>query len=241
MKLMGRTISGLVASLALTATVSAQVTIGTIGNAANGTTYPLGFSGGYTKFQQVYASTLFAAPLTISDISFYSKPGTQILQQGTFNFYFNTTTTAPGTVNTGNPLANETVANRKFFGTFAIGANVDAPSILSFTGTNAFTYNPAMGNLVLDIDFAPIGNFINSGRAAFDQYFDAQGAPVLVATSSDPQALFLVTAGGYGRGLVTTFGSNGGATAVVPEPSTVVLLTAGLAGMGLVGYRRRSV
>jgi len=236
----GRAFSGLVASAMIAATATAQVTIGTVGNAGSGTTYPLGFSGGYTKFQQVYAASLFTSPFSIGTVSFYSKPGTEILQQGTFNFYFNTTSTAPSAVNTGNPTANEMVANRSFFGTFVIGAGVDAPSVLSFTGTNAFNYNPASGNLVLDIDFAPIGNLVNSGRAAFDRYFDVPGT-TLVATSSDPQAFFGVTAGSRGSGLVTTFGPKAGGMAVVPEPSTVVLFSAGLAAMGLVGYRRRRV
>lgn len=237
MKFARSIISGLAMSAVMAATASAQVTIGAVGNAANGTTYPFGFSGGYTKFQQIYDASLFTAPLSIGSVSFYSKPGTQILQQGTFNFYFNTTTTAPVGVNTGNPGANEVVANRLFFGTFVIGANVDAPSVLTFTGTSAFSYNPAAGNLVLDVDFAPIGNFVNSGRAAFDQYFDEQGT-TKVATSSDPQALFGGTAGVRGRGLVTTFGAS--QIAVVPEPSTVLLMSAGLAAIVAVGARRRN-
>ena len=143
-------------------------------------------------------------------------------------------------MNTGNPTVNEVVASRALFKTFVIGAGVDAPSIFAFTGTNAFNYKPGNGKLVLNIDFAPIGNFINSGRVAFDRYFDVEGT-TLVATSSDPQTLFGVTAGTRGSGLVTTFSFYVGGSAVVPEPSTVVLLGAGLAAMEMLAYRRRKV
>jgi len=210
---------------------SAQVTIGTIGNAGTGSTYPFGFSGGYTKFQQVYSSTLFTSPLSIGTVSFYSKPGTQILQQGTYNFYFNRTATAPANVNTGNPSANET-GPRQFFGTYTIGANVDAPDVLSFAGATYF-YDPTGGNLVLDVDFTPIGNLVNSGRAAFDRYFDVQGT-TLVATSSDAQAFFGTTAGSRGSGLVTTFGPS----TTVPEPSTIAFVAAGLAAVFVLKRRR---
>ena len=235
MNLIKRGTALIAASTIALAGASAQTTIGVVGNGANGNTYPLGFSGGYSKFQQVYNASLFSGPLSFNNISFYSKPGTQILQQGTFNFYLNTTSVDPTAMNYGSPTANENVANRQFFGTYTVGANIDAPAVVSFAG-NTFNYNPAAGNLVLDIDFTYVGNFINQNRAAFDSYFDPR-----VSTASDPQALFGSTAGSKGAGLVTTFASGGVNTfAVVPEPSSVLLVGAGLLSLLVVARKRKS-
>lgn len=227
------------ASMLTAASLSAQVTVGVIGNGANGTTYPFGSSAGYTQFQQVYASSFFTSPLDIGAISFYSKPGTQILQQGTYNLSFATTQVTPGNFNTGNPSANGAMGTQ-FFAQYIIGANVDAPDVVTIDGA-AFHYNPTAGNLLLNVAFTPIGSIYAPNRAAFDQIYDPQGtapADYDVATSSDAQAFFGGTAGVRGSGLVTTFSP--AAVTATPEPSTIWLLTTGLAGVGFIARRRRN-
>lgn len=234
-----RAIAVVTASMLTAASLSAQVTVGVIGNGANGTTYPFGSSGGYTQFQQVYASSYFTSPLDIGAISFYSKPGTQILQEGTYNLSFATTLVTPGNFNTGNPSANGAMGTQ-FFAQYIIGANVDAPDVLTIDGVT-FHYDPMVGNLLLNIGFTPIGSIFASNRAAFDQIYDPQGtapANYTVATSSDVQAFFGVTAGTRGSGLVTTFAP--AAVVATPEPATVWLLTTGLAGIGFIARRRRN-
>ena len=220
----------LAVSAVAASSAAAQVTVGVPGNAANGTTYPFGMAAGFTKFQQIYDASLFSAPFGINSVSFYSKLNSGTLQQGTFNFYLNTTSTTIAGSNGGNPLANETVANRKFFGTLTVGnATTNAPPVLTLAGTT-FNYNPASGNLVLDIDFTPVGSLFATGRASFDQYYDPR-----VGTSSDVQAFLGVTNGIRGTGLVTTFNAS-----VVPEPSSVFLMMAGLAGVGFAARRRNA-
>jgi len=211
---------------------SAQLTIGTPGNAGNGTNFPFGHSGGWTKFQQLYSSSLFSGQFNIGSLSFYTKPNTGILQQGTFNFFFSTTSIAAVDVNTSTPSANVT-GPRQSFGTLVIGANQAAPPVLTVTGS-PFLYDPLMGNLLIEADFTAIGGgFVIPARALFDLYRDAPGE-FLVSTASDRQFGVLASNGIRGQGLVTTFGP----ATVVPEPSTVILMGSGLLGLAAVARRR---
>ncbi len=214
---------------------SAQVTIGTPGAAGNGTNYPFGHSGGWTKFQQLYSSSLFAEQLNIGSVSFFTKPNTGILQQGTFNFFFSTTSVAAVNVNTSTPSANVT-GPRQAFGTLTIAANTAAPSVLTVTGS-PFLYDPLQGNLLLEVDFTAIGGgFAIPARAVFDLYRDAQGE-FLVSTASDRQFGVLASNGIRGQGLVTRFDE----ASVVPEPAAFMLLASGFLGLAMVARRRRTV
>ncbi len=225
-------VASLMAVVAIS-TASAQLTIGTPGNAGNGGNFPFGHSGGWTKFQQLYSSSLFAEQFNIGSLSFYTKPNTGILQQGTFNFFFSTTSVTAQNVNTSTPGANVT-GPRQSFGTLTIGANTAAPPILTVMGM-PFLYDPTQGNLLLEVDFTTSGGgFAVPPRAVFDLYRDAPGE-FLVSTSSDRQFGVLASNGIRGQGLVTTFGP----ATVVPEPSTVILMGSGLLGLAAVARRRR--
>ncbi len=228
-----RTVVGALLAAVAASGAAAQVTIGTPGAAGNGSNYPFGHSGGWTKFQQLYSSTLFTAPLNIGSVSFFTKPNTGILQQGTFNFFFSTTTVAPVDVNTSTPSANVT-GPRQAFGTLTIAANTAAPSVLTVTGS-PFLYDPMQGNLLLEVDFTAIGGgFAIPARAAFDLYRDAPGE-FLVSTASDRQFGVLASNGIRGQGLVTRFGEAN----VVPEPESVLLMVSGLVGLAMAVRARR--
>jgi hypothetical protein len=221
------------------ATASAQITVGVPGS-GQGTTYPLGQGAGYTKFQQFMSSSYFTSPFTVDAVTFYrSANSTGTFQQGTFSLYLNTTTTTLANYSTNNPAANEVLANRTLIGTVVIpNATTTAPTI-TFSGLGQYMYNPALGNLLIDIDFAPVGAQFAVGRATFDTFGDPAGnQSMLVATISDPNVPFGSTAGSRGRGLVTTFGV---AATVVPEPSTYALMSAGLAALLVVARRRKLV
>jgi hypothetical protein len=225
----------IVASVVALSSASAQATVGTPGT-GQGTTYPFGQGAGYTKFQEFLSASYFTAPLNINAVTFYRTANTAgAFQQGTFSLFLNSTTTTLANYNFGNPGANEVVGNRRLIGTVTIPNATTTASTLTFTGAGAFTYNPAAGNLLIDVDFAPVGGFFAPGRATFDTFSDPVGNQSnLVATASDPQALFGGTASSRGQGLVATFDV---APTVVPEPSSVVLMAAGMFGL-LVAARR---
>ena len=225
------------ASAIAVGSASAQYTVGTPGS-GQGTTYPFGQGAGYTKFQQFLDASYFTGPLNINAVTFYRTANTTgTFQQGTFSLFLNTTTTTLANYSFNNPPANETIANRMLIGTVTIpNATTTAPT-LTFTGLGMYNYNPTAGNLLIDVDFTPIGGFFAFGRATFDTFTDPVGNQSnLVATSSDPQALFGGTASSRGNGLVATFGVT---TTVTPEPSSVVLMAAGLAGLFAVARRRK--
>lgn len=226
----------LLASAMTAGSIAAQVTVGTPG-AGQGTTYPFGQSAGFTKFQEFLAASYFTGPININAVTFYRTTGTTgTFQQGTFSLYLNTTTTTLASYNFSNPGANEVLANRRLIGTVTIpNATTTAPT-LTFAGGGTFNYNPAAGNLLIDVDFTPIGSQFATGRATFDTFTDPVGNQSnLLATASDPNVPFGNTASARGSGLVATFG----VATVVPEPSSVVLMTAGLAGVLVAARRRR--
>lgn len=237
MKLFNRAAVLLLSSSVALLSASAQVTVGTPG-AGQGTTYPFGQSAGFTRFQEFLSASYFSAPLNINAVTFYRTANTTgTFQQGTFALYLNSTTTTLANYSFSNPSANETVANRKLIGTVTIpNATTTAPT-LTFSGGGMFSYNPAMGNLLIDVDFTPIGSQFATGRATFDTFSDPVGNQSnLVATASDPNVPFGNTASARGQGLVVTLGV---ASTVVPEPSTVVLMAAGFAGLAVVAGRRK--
>jgi hypothetical protein len=116
--------------------------------------------------------------------------------------------------------------NTQLFGTFSIGgASPPALSFLAFNGA-AYNYNPAAGNLLLDVRVSSITAF---GSTFFRSRNNAPGGNYSRA--------FDFGTGFEGFGLDTRF--RGGPTQVVPEPSTYVLLATGLGAVGFVARRRK--
>lgn len=200
------TLVGIMAASSTNATV---LIIGAPGDANSGNCYPFGCSGG-SEYQQVYASSNFTGLITINDIEFYmnNSPGGN-LNSGTYTFSLSTTTVAVDNLDTTN-FANNVGSDNALFGTYTLGGA--APSLLVFNGTS-FTYNPANGNLLLDIQ----ANITQEGGSFYD------------ARNGDASGLFSRAhdfgSGFAGYGLVTGFSTT------IPEPTTLALLGLGLAGM----------
>ena len=138
----------------------------TIGSGSESSRYPFGLtpgveSSGFPNFvaggtyQQVYASGAFSGPVTITQIAFASRsqetsaPGT-----ATYNVNISLSTTAVGTGNLSTDLAANRGPNhvQVFSGihTATITANNQFDVVIDIA---PFTYDPAAGNLLLEVVF----------------------------------------------------------------------------------------
>lgn len=208
----------LAVTLAGTPVLAAQaVTFGTP-NVGQGDCFPFGCPSFHNQFEQVYSSTGFTDPLTISSISFYNSIGTGVLGYDSYSVYLSQTTANPASLSD-TPSANIT-GPETLFGSYV--ANGDATgSVFTLSGTG-FNYDPTLGNLLLDIKFTV--KSYNQNIAYFDL---ATTSTVGVVSDESP---FAGDDDMKGKGLVTTF-NLGSTAAVTPEPATMTLMAIGLVGM----------
>lgn len=141
-----------------------------VGSGDASSRYPIGLEPGVDSsafpnfsaggiYQQVYASSAFTGPITITQIAFASKaqltsgPGTATYN---FNVALSTTAAAPGGLST-NLAANRGGDLAQVFSgplTATITASNQFDVVINIT---PFTYDPAKGNLLLDVVFnAPV-------------------------------------------------------------------------------------
>ncbi len=200
---------------------AASIVIGTPGIVSNA--FPFGgeVAGVGTRYQQAYASTDFTGPISITGIDFLGGIGT--LATSTYTLSLSTITAGIDSLSNTN-FANNLGANNTLFAVRTLSGV--APATLTFIG-GPFLYNPASGNLLLDIIVSPGGVDANGGGA---------GARYLSNTSGDAIGIFSryhnFGSGTIGFGLVTQFDFN---SVAVPEPSPLVLIALGVA---LVSSRR---
>jgi len=197
------------------------LTVGQLAS-SNPNAFPFGspFDGNPgTRYQQAYAASDFAGlgAVTITSISFLQGMGT--LGSNSYSLYFSTISAGIGSLSDTDFNANRGPDNSLFVSTKLSGP---APATLTFTG-NPFTYNPAEGNLLLDMVVSPGGS---SPNLAF--YAANTNAPALF----DRYHNFGTGTTGYG--LVTEF-----TYTAVPEPTTGVLIGLFLAGVSRRAYYMR--
>ncbi len=212
--------------------LSASVLLGssvTIGNdnAANAFPFSGPFSGyAGTDYQEAYASSDFTGPTEITGIDFFLGDGfTGSLYSGTYTLSLSVISSDIGSLSSTN-LSSNLGSDNTVFETVALSGK--APNTLTFTGT-PFLYNPAQGNLLLDISVA---GGSGGGTAA---YKDNNGVGDAIARYQN-----FGLGNGDGLGLVTEFDSNVG-LATTPEPASLSLLLAcGLVGLLILRSRRRT-
>ncbi len=184
------------------------------------------------RYQEVYANTAFPvfAPQSITEIDFFrTSPFNQVpgvLNSGTYTLSLSTTSKSVGNLDLGDFDANlgpdnQVVAN-------AILGGGPAGSILSFFLGTPFVYDPAKGNLLLDIGMTNLSH--GTCPTCFDAYFDipafsggrmsrAFGGPTFGASQDTDSAL------------VTRF-------VTVPEPAAATLFVMGLLGVYFLRRKR---
>jgi hypothetical protein len=185
--------------------------------------FPFGVNNYVGAYQQVYGNTAFTSgTVTITQIAFAStSPGVR-----TLNLSLGlSTTTRPV-----NGLSTNYSENRgpDFTNVFSgVQTFTPTPSAGDFDlvfNITPFTYNPSNGNLLLDV-------FINSSSGEFVSF---------VAGNNSPQTSRVFNLAGTGAPTADMMGLRTQFTAeAIPEPTTLLLLGTGLAGVAAKVRKRR--
>jgi PEP-CTERM motif len=206
------------------------------GNSNNGFPFNIGaFSVSTLRYQQVYSKTQFSAitgPTLINAISF--RP--DVDSGSSFNtllsniqISLSTTAALPGGLSTTfatNVGGDNTLV---YSGALALSSSYTGGSPKDFdiviTLQNPFFYDPANGNLLMDVS--------NFGGEITTQ-FDADSNDGLISRAFSTDVNSTTADGADSFGLVTQF-----SFAAVPEPTTWVLIGVGTLGTGAYTWRKR--
>ena len=117
-----------------------------------------------TRYQQAYAAAEFAArgPILIESVAFMSGSGNIV--RSTYTFFLSTITTGINALSNLDFDGNRGANNARFASVELSGV---APPTLTIQGDVPFLYDPAQGNLLLDIVVSPGGVTSGVGVASF--------------------------------------------------------------------------
>jgi hypothetical protein len=201
----------------------ADIVIGTQTGPDNAFPFGDGYAG---EYQQLYASSNFSRPVTITGVGFASDTGfTGQTRVMTVTIGLSTSAATLNTMSS-NYAANEGADSTQVFnGTVTYVAAGNKSFDLNFT-TTPFTYNPSNGSLLLDVvmgtNTGPTIGFLATLDAVTSRVYNnaGTGSPVVDAD----------------HGLITILRT----TSPVPEPSVLALAGVGTWFGALGAFRRRS-
>ena len=203
---------------------AASILIGAPATGGNCFPFDCVINGPGNRYQQVYAASDFSGPFTITGVTFFDSlnPGATFTDAD-YTVSLSTTTKAVNGLDLVNLNNNVGGDNTLLFSGHRSGATG-----ASFTlSGGSFLYNPASGNLLLDIQLSNIG---------------ARGQGFLDSRNGDAGGLFSRAHnfdGGFNNlGLVTQF--EGASVSTVPEPATLTLLGTGVFALARRTRGRRS-
>ncbi len=220
-------------ALALLLAQAAPASAVTVGNFDSGNCYPAlcndsGTSTGQTiDWQEVYSHNAFSGPLTIDSITFFfdqSTAGLSNVLAGDYTVSLSYSAFAPGSLST--TLANNVGSPQVLFSSGHVSGLDSANPSTTITGA-PFSYDPGLGDLLLEIvasNQANVPNYSGNG------YFEADSSSTLISRA------YCVTnksCGSSPGALVTEFNAS------VPEPITLSLFGAGIAGLAGLRLRRK--
>jgi len=199
------------ATLLVTGAPAASLVVGLPATGTNAFPFGGGFATGgafATRYQQAYAANDFSTvggPILITGVDFLSGSGN--LAPSTYSLYFSTITAGIDTLSNVSFDSNRG-ADNTLFATLTLAGT--APPTLTFSGI-PFFYNPAHGNLLLDIVVSPGGVDANGGFGG--SYMASDSAFGIFSRYHN------FGSSNIGWGLVTQFDYQ-----VVPEPSLTALI-----------------
>jgi hypothetical protein len=214
----------LLAAFVASPAFATTIIIGQPGDAGTGNCFPFGCSTG-SRYQQMYNAALFPSPLLINQLQFFNTQfaaGTGVVETANYAIHLSATAAAVNALDTSNFGAN-VGANDALFFNGVLGGPIGGTTF-TIDGTG-FLYNPADGNLLLDI-------FKTGGSANGNVFFDARNGTF--GTDSSRAHNFGSEFANWG--LVTGFSDDG--LAPVPEPATLTLLAPVLAWAAWRRHRR---